>query len=48
MCRLSLDIGCGMSVLARRLAERSEKVIGIGVGPEILSHAGSFPNSESA
>jgi SAM-dependent methyltransferase len=46
-CRLALDVGCGTGVLARRLADRSEKVIGIDIDPKILSQARSFPNPES-
>lgn len=46
-CGLALDVGCGTGILARRLAERSEKVIGIDIDPDILSQARSFPNPDS-
>ena len=43
-CRRALDVGCGTGSLARRLANWSERVIGIDVNLEMVSHARSFPN----
>jgi 2-polyprenyl-3-methyl-5-hydroxy-6-metoxy-1,4-benzoquinol methylase len=38
-CRRALDVGCGTGLLARRLAEHCEEVVGIDVHAATLSHA---------
>lgn len=35
-CRLALDIGCGTGLFSRLLAERSERVLGLDISPEML------------
>jgi|HubBroStandDraft_5_1064220.scaffolds.fasta_scaffold127218_2 SAM-dependent methyltransferase len=46
-CQLALDVGCGTGLVTRKLASRSESVIGIDLEPEILSLARSLTQPES-
>jgi SAM-dependent methyltransferase len=46
-CQRALDVGCGTGLLARRLANVSESVVGIDADPEALSNARSFANHDS-
>ncbi len=38
-CELALDIGCGVGMFARRLAERSAQVVAIDLSPEMIAAA---------
>jgi SAM-dependent methyltransferase len=49
-CRNVLEIGCGMGGFARRLAQRSERVLALDLSPEMIriahEHSAKFPNIE--
>jgi SAM-dependent methyltransferase len=49
-CHDVLEIGCGMGGFARRLAERSERVLALDLSPEMIriarEHSAQFPNIE--
>ena len=46
-CRRALDVGCGQGLLARRLAERCEEVIGLDIDHDTLVSAKAANHSES-
>jgi SAM-dependent methyltransferase len=46
-CKTALEVGCGTGLLARKLATRSERVIGIDLDRAALSHARSLADPQS-
>ena len=47
-CRRALDVGCGQSVLARRLAQCCKEVIAIDVDHDVIFRARASSSSDSS